>query len=227
MEKLSYGQRVLPLIAIAQTPVPISLEDLSPSNNTLIIVLEALEKLKILERSCERTHPELMLLSFQTVIKTFLTPIQFVAVVVRVFHLPVISTSHKELMTWLDGHAFQSFATRIDGAVDYTQVDYTGKTALVMGTEATGLSERWNNEIQSPLAFPCKALEIASMSPQVVLSFAMKPCGNAVAPREIGRHTLHRVVSHSLNSGPSDWPAACSTGSKNSISKKRLLGLLN
>ena len=46
------------------------------------------------------------------------------------------------------------------------------------------------------------------MSPQVVLSFAMKPCGNAVAPREIGRHTLHRVVSHSLNSGPSDWPGA-------------------
>ena len=159
MEKLSYGQRVLPLIAIAQTPVPISLEDLSPSNNTLIIILEALEKpgnLGAILRTADASGVDAVIISDGN--KDLFNPNTIRSSCGAVFHLPVISTSHKELITWLDGHAFQSFATRIDGAVDYTQVDYTGKTALVMGTEATGLSERWNNENSIAISIPMQGI---------------------------------------------------------------------
>ena len=38
MEKLSYGQRILPLIGVVRTPVAISLEDLLISDNTLVIL---------------------------------------------------------------------------------------------------------------------------------------------------------------------------------------------
>ena len=37
-------------------------------------------------------------------------------------------------------------------------MDYTGKTALVMGTEAIGLSERWNNENSIAISIPMRGI---------------------------------------------------------------------
>ncbi len=159
MEKLSYGQRVLPLIAIAQIPAPVSLEDLSLSDNTLVIVLEALEKpgnLGAILRTADASGVDAVIISDGN--RDLFNPNAIRSSCGAIFHLPVISSSHGELIAWLDDRDFQSFATRIDGAIDYTQVDYTGRTALVMGTEATGLSEHWNNENSTAISIPMQGI---------------------------------------------------------------------
>ena len=66
----------------------------------------------------------------------------------------MIHTQHDELESWLEDNAFKTFATRVDGAMNYTQANYTGRVALVMGTEATGLSNNWDHQNSSAISIP-------------------------------------------------------------------------
>ncbi len=38
---------------------------------------------------------------------------------------------------------FHIVAARVDGSVPYTEIDYRGPTAVVLGSEAEGLSSAW------------------------------------------------------------------------------------
>ena len=60
-----------------------------------------------------------------------------------IFALPVCAAAGLEVREWLRGGGWQIVAARVDGAVDYTSVDYRGRTALVLGSEADGLSADW------------------------------------------------------------------------------------
>jgi TrmH family RNA methyltransferase len=46
------------------------------------------------------------------------------------------------------------FAARVDGAIDYWKADYTGRVALVFGSEAHGLSTRWQGPDITSVALP-------------------------------------------------------------------------
>ena len=41
---------------------------------------------------------------------------------------------------------YNIFAARVDGSVAYTAVDYRGPTAIVLGSEAAGLSSVWTGD---------------------------------------------------------------------------------
>ena len=48
----------------------------------------------------------------------------------------------------------QIFAARVDGAVPYTEVDYRGPTAIVLGSEAAGLSPIWTGDDITAVRLP-------------------------------------------------------------------------
>ncbi len=58
-----------------------------------------------------------------------------------VFAVPVSAASSRAVLEWLRRHRLQILATRVDGAVPYTAVSYRGPTAIVLGSEAGGLSD--------------------------------------------------------------------------------------
>ena len=51
---------------------------------------------------------------------------------------------------WVRQNGLHIFATRVDSAVDYTEEDYRGPTAIVLGSEAEGLSSLWSgNDVRA------------------------------------------------------------------------------
>ena len=155
MEKLSYGQRQLGMVAVASTPALLTLSDFSLTTEAFIIVLEAVEKpgnLGAIMRTADAAGVDAVFLSGGT--DDLFNPNTIRSSSGAIFQLPAIHTQHDELQSWLKGNAFKTFATRVDGAINYTQANYTGRVALVMGTEATGLSNNWDNQNSSAISIP-------------------------------------------------------------------------
>jgi len=71
-----------------------------------------------------------------------------------IFSMPLAACSSAEALAWLRQHAFQIFAARIDGAVDYARVRYSGRSAVVLGSEAEGLSSVWQGEDVTSVQLP-------------------------------------------------------------------------
>ncbi len=63
-----------------------------------------------------------------------------------IFTMPVCEATSDDALAWLRKNDFRIFAARVDSAVDYTEVDYRGPTAIVLGSEAEGLSSLWTGE---------------------------------------------------------------------------------
>jgi TrmH family RNA methyltransferase len=57
--------------------------------------------------------------------------------------LPVCAVTTDHALAWLRGERFRLFAARVDGAVEYSQADLCGRVAVVLGSEARGLSAAW------------------------------------------------------------------------------------
>ena len=60
-----------------------------------------------------------------------------------IFTMPVCSAASGDVLAWLRSRKMRIFAARVDGAVTYTSVQYRSPTAIVLGSEAAGLSAVW------------------------------------------------------------------------------------
>ncbi len=60
-----------------------------------------------------------------------------------VFTVPTFITTVAEAIALLKANGVQVVTTYLKAAVPYDQVDYKQPTAIVMGTEATGISDEW------------------------------------------------------------------------------------
>jgi TrmH family RNA methyltransferase len=61
------------------------------------------------------------------------------------FSLPVIESAVEPTIVWLRSHGIQIVAATPEGTHRYTDEDYTGPTAIVMGSEAFGLGPQWHD----------------------------------------------------------------------------------
>ena len=59
------------------------------------------------------------------------------------FTVPVAEASSVETLAWLRSHGVQIVAATPDATLRYTDADFTAPTAIVMGSEAQGLSAAW------------------------------------------------------------------------------------
>jgi TrmH family RNA methyltransferase len=71
-----------------------------------------------------------------------------------IFTLPVCETTSGKLQNWLRQNGFRIVAARVDAAVPYTEVDYRGPTAILLGSEAVGLSPLWTGEGVTAVRLP-------------------------------------------------------------------------
>jgi TrmH family RNA methyltransferase len=60
-----------------------------------------------------------------------------------IFTVPVAAAGEAETIAFLRQLGLQILAARVDGAVSYTAVDYRPPSAIVLGSEAEGLSAAW------------------------------------------------------------------------------------
>lgn len=85
------------------------------------------------------------------------------------FTVPVAAAGSSEILAFLRERGFQVLGAALGGSLRYDLADYTLPTAIVVGTEATGLTPRWIQGADSLVEIPMQGA-IDSMNVSVAAS---------------------------------------------------------
>ena len=117
------------------------------NNNPVVLILEAIEKpgnLGAILRSADATAVDAVILTEAHT--DMYNPNVIRSSVGGFFSVQTFVSTNTEVKTFLDRYGFNVFAAALQKSVGYTTVDFTKATALVMGSEAHGLSAFWRNK---------------------------------------------------------------------------------
>jgi len=158
MGKLSFGDRKEGLIAIAQPPQR-SLRDLTAivkkSKLPLIAIVEGVEKpgnLGAILRTADAAGVSGLVVAGGGT--DLYNPNAIRASLGAIFTVPVCAATSEETLTWLREKKLRVFATRVEATQNYVNADFTGPTAIVLGSEAQGLSSLWAGHHITPISLP-------------------------------------------------------------------------
>lgn len=153
-DKLCFGQRDEGLVAIARPPHR-TLSQLRLPDEALVAVLAGVEKpgnIGAVMRSADSAGLSAVIVADGGT--DLFNPNAIRASLGTVFSLPLLATSSSATLDWLGKHQFRVFAARVNSSQLYTDVDLTGRTTLVLGNEATGLSDAWRGDGITPISLP-------------------------------------------------------------------------
>ena len=141
--KISYRETTGGVVVLADMPAR-RLEDLPVRDQSVYIVLEAVEKPGNLGAICRVADAAqvdgLIVCDPHTDIYN---PNAIRASLGCVFTVPVVVSAFDETTDWLHRNRIASYAAELTASEFYHRLDLTGRIALVFGTEATGLTDRW------------------------------------------------------------------------------------
>ena len=72
--------------------------------------------------------------------------------------MPVYACSTEECISWLKKNGITIYCTYLKASIDYLDADFTKATALVMGTEATGISDAWVEAADQNIIIPMNGI---------------------------------------------------------------------
>jgi TrmH family RNA methyltransferase len=142
--KLAFGERDDGLVAVAETPAR-RLSDLKLPPRPLVAVLEGLEKpgnVGAILRSADAAGVDAVILAEG--ITDLYNPHCIRASLGTVFRENVCTATSAEAKAWLVDQGLAIVAARPDAETLYTAADLTGGVAIVVGSEAAGLTEMWS-----------------------------------------------------------------------------------
>lgn len=131
------------------------LSELRPGPNPLILVLEAVEKpgnLGAVLRSADACGASAVLVCDP--LTDLYNPNLIRASIGAVFTVPVVACSSEEAISWLQGHGIRILTAQLQDSSLYYDCDMRGPTAIVMGTESTGLSQQWRQAASAHIRIP-------------------------------------------------------------------------
>ena len=140
-DKVAYREGSDGLLAVLRTPAR-TLADLRLPPNPLIIVLEAVEKpgnLGAVLRTADAAPVDAVLIGDPRT--DLFNPNVIRASIGCVFTVPTVAAPVADILAFLKEKGIRSYAAALaPEARPYTEYDFRGPTALVMGTEADGLT---------------------------------------------------------------------------------------
>lgn len=157
-EKLAFGERAEGVLGIAEMPGA-SLEGLVLPENPLVAVLEAVEKpgnIGAVLRSADAAGVSALIVADPRT--DLFNPNAIRASLGTIFTVPVAAATSAETLAWLRRRSLAIYAARVDGSVAYTTVDYRCPAAIVLGSEATGLSPAWNADDIQAIRLPMRGI---------------------------------------------------------------------
>ena len=159
MQKIAFGDRNEGIVAIAEEPelsFDIFEEKIKQKTNPLLAVLERIEKpgnLGAVFRSADAASIDGMMIA-----DSFVDPFHSNSIrssMGTVFHVPMVNESSVAIYHWLKDRHFQIAAAWCSGkTIPYTTVDFCRPTAIVLGSEAEGLTNIWNGEGITTVTLP-------------------------------------------------------------------------
>lgn len=141
--RLAFGERAEGIVGVVRVP-PLGLERLRPPAEPLIVVVEAIEKpgnLGAIVRSADGAGADALIAADPRT--DLFNPNAIRASLGTIFSVPLAAATSAELVGWLRERRIRTVAARVDASRLHTDVSLTGPLAIVLGSEAEGLSDAW------------------------------------------------------------------------------------
>jgi len=168
-----------------------TLDDLPAAENPLLAVVDGAEKpgnLGAVLRTADAAGLDALLLTGTEGEGTDIhNPNVIRASLGAFFTVPVVTTIREEAVTWLRRNHVTIVATTPDAQEIYTDVSYSGPTAIIMGSESSGLGPEWLDAadvlVRIPMAGEVDSLNL-SVSTALVLYEALRQ-RNSMSPGSV------------------------------------------
>jgi len=171
-QKLAYRDTTEGILAIAKTK-SLSLSDLKLSKNPLILVGEAIEKpgnVGAILRTADAANVDAVIIANPK--SDLYNPNIVRSSVGCLFTRQIAVGTTEEVIAYLKTNNIAIFSATLQDSTEYHTQDFTTPTALVVGTEATGLSEKWRVESTKNIIIPMQG-EIDSMNVSVAAAILL------------------------------------------------------
>lgn len=164
--KIAYREGTEGVVAVMRTN-PLTLEGLKVAPDALVIVLESVEKpgnLGAILRSADASGAVAVIVCDP--LTDLYNPNVIRASIGAVFTTAVVACTSQEAAGWLHANGFQIVTAQLQDSKVYYDVDFTRATALVFGTESTGLTDFWRRisdaKIRIPMLGQMDSLNVAT-----------------------------------------------------------------
>lgn len=165
-QKLAYRDTTEGILAIAKTK-SLELKNIKLSNNPLILVAESPEKpgnIGALLRTADAANLDAVIIANPK--SDLYSPNIVRSSVGGLFTNQIATGTTTEVIAYLKEKNINFYCATLQNSTFYHTQDYTKPTALVVGTEAIGLSEEWRKEATQNIIIPMQG-EIDSMNVSV------------------------------------------------------------
>lgn len=135
-----------------------TLADLSPGDLPLILIVDGAEKpgnLGAILRTADAAGVGALLITDTEPAGTDAhNPNVIRASLGAYFFVPVVTATQESALRWLREQGIRTVAATPQAQQDYTEASYIAPTAIVMGSEAFGLSESWLEHVDDQVRIP-------------------------------------------------------------------------
>lgn len=153
-EKVAYRGSTEGVIAEVRTR-QLTLEELQLPERPLIVVVERVEKpgnLGAILRSADAAGVDAVIVCDP--LTDLYNPNLVRSSVGAVFSVPCVACSSEACITFLKAHSIQILTAQLQDSELYYDTDMQRATAIVMGTEATGLTDAWRQAADAHIRIP-------------------------------------------------------------------------
>ena len=164
--KIAYREGTEGVVAVLKT-APRTLDSLQVPDDALVIVLESVEKpgnLGAILRSADASGAAAVIVCDP--LTDIYNPNVVRASIGAVFTTAVVACPSQEAADWLKRHGFQIVTAQLQDSEVYYDVDFKRATAIIFGTESTGLTDFWRKisdaRIRIPMLGQMDSLNVAT-----------------------------------------------------------------
>ena len=134
---------------------PLSIEYLKLKENPLVVILESVEKpgnLGAVLRSADASGVDAVIVCDP--LTDMYNPNLIRSSIGAIFTVPVATATSEETIQWLKTNGIKIYTAQLQDSEWYYDTDMRGGTAIVMGTEATGLTDIWRKAADAHIKIP-------------------------------------------------------------------------
>ena len=171
-EKIAYRENSGGIVILAE-PQEHKLENLKLKEQPLLIVLEAVEKpgnLGAILRTADAAAVDAVIICDPQT--DLYNPNVVRSSIGCLFSVPVAVASSAEVINWLGMKKISIYCTALSASVPYHTINFKRSSAIVLGTEATGITKTWldasDNNIIIPMLGQADSLNVSTAAAIVV-----------------------------------------------------------
>jgi len=153
-QKLAYRESTEVVLGVFKMQ-ELSLSDLKPAHTSVFLIVEHIEKpgnLGAMMRTANGLGADALFICNPAT--DVYNPNVIRNSLGAFFDLPVIVATVQQVLDFCNSNEIALFATHLHASTDYRLVSYPPKTAILLGTESTGLSDFWLNKTTANIIIP-------------------------------------------------------------------------